>query len=313
MESFKQKVSPMLWFDNQAEEAAKFYTSLFPNSKTGRSARYGKEGFELHRQPEGALMSIEFLLDGQKFTALNGGPVFEINPSISFFATYERESEVDRIWQKLSEGGSVLMELQKYPWSEKYGWVRDRFGVSWQISLGSRKNTGGQSIITALMFTNEHCGQAEDAMKTYTSIFKGSRIGDIMRYGADQKPEKEGSVMYAQFTLGEQTFSAMDSAQEHGFTFNEGVSLVVACETQEEIDYYWNKLSQGGDPSAQVCGWLKDRFGVSWQVVPDVLEDMLQDPDKRKVENVTRAFLRMKKFDIQQLKEAFNGHVATPA
>src|SRR5688500_16987770 len=169
MEAFRQKISPMLWFDNQAEEAAKFYTSVFPSSKTGRTARYGKQGFELHRQPEGALMTIEFLLDGQKFTALNAGPIFQINPSISFFATYEEEAVVDRIWKQLSDGGSVLMPLDKYPWSQKYGWVQDRFGVSWQLAWGNRKDVGGQRIVTSLMFVKEHCGQAENALNFYTS------------------------------------------------------------------------------------------------------------------------------------------------
>ena len=198
------------------------------------------------------------------------------------------------------------MPLDKYPWSQKYGWIQDRFGVSWQLAWGNRKDVGGQSIVTSLMYVNEHYGQAEEAMNHYTSIFRGSEITSIMRYGADQQPEKEGTVMYGQFKLGEQVFSAMDSAQEHRFTFNEGISLVVACETQEEVDYYWNRLSEGGDPKAQVCGWLKDKFGVSWQVVPNILEDMLQDADKNKVESVTKAYLHMKKFDIEELKRAFN-------
>lgn len=297
----------MLWFDNQAEDAVQLYTSTFPNSRRERVARYGKEGFEFHHQPEGAVMTLDFTVDGQRFTALNAGPVFSINPSISFFATYETEAEVDRIWKALSEGGKVLMALDKYPWSQKYGWVQDRFGVSWQLAWGNRKDVGGQSIVTSLMFVGEHCGQAEAAMKHYTSIFSDSGISGILRYGADQAPDREGTVMHAQFTLGGQTFAAMDSAVAHAFNFNEGISLVVSCETQEEVDYYWERLSEGGDPKAQVCGWLKDKFGVSWQVVPNILEEMLHDRDKQKVENVTRAYMRMKKFDIASLKAAFEG------
>ena len=307
MEAFKQKISPMLWFDSQAEDAAKLYTSTFPNSKTGRITRYGKEGFDIHGQREGTVMTVELMLDGQKFTLLNGGPHFKINPSISFFVTYEDATTIDRIWASLSEGGSILMPLEKYPWSPKYGWVQDRYGVSWQIRVGNPNEVGGQRIFTSFLFVNEHSGQAEEAINHYTSIFKGSKIMDIKRYGAEQTHEKEGSVMYAQFTLGDQTFSAMDSSMEHQFTFNEGISLVVACETQEEVDYYWQKLSEGGDPKAQICGWLKDKYGVSWQVVPEILEDMLQDDDRSKVENVTRAYLRMKKFDIEELKRAFGG------
>jgi len=307
MESINQKISPMLWFDSQAEEAAKLYTSAFPNSKASRITRYGKEGYEIHGQREGTIMTAELILDGHKFTLLNGGPHFTINPSISFFVTYEDADLIDRIWQTLSEGGSVLMPLDKYPWSPKYGWLQDRYGLSWQIRVGNREDVRGQSIFTSLLFVNEHCGQAEEAINHYTSIFKDSSVTTIKRYGSDQPQEKEGSVMYAQFTLAGQTFSAMDSAMQHAFTFNEGTSLVVTCETQEEVDYYWQKLSEGGDPKAQMCGWLKDKFGVSWQVVPQILSEMLQDPDRNKVENVTRAYLRMKKFDIAELQRAFNG------
>jgi predicted 3-demethylubiquinone-9 3-methyltransferase (glyoxalase superfamily) len=306
MKGFKQGISPMLWFDNQAEEAVRFYTSTFPNSVIGRSSKYGKAGFEIHGQPEGTIMSIEFLLDGQKFTALNGGPIFQINPSISFIAIYHDDKTVDRIWARLSEGGSMLMPLDQYPWSLKYGWVRDRWGVSWQITLGERDGVNDQSIVTSLMFLNERYGQAEEAIKYYTSIFKDSGISAIMKYGKDRPQEKEGAVMYSQFHLGDQVFSAIDSAMDHKFSFNEGLSLVVACDTQDEIDYYWEKLSQDGDSNAQVCGWLKDRFGVSWQIVPTILEDMLQDSDRAKVDRVTEAYLKMKKFDIAELNKAFN-------
>lgn len=301
----QQQISPMLWFDRQAEEAVELYTSTFPNSRRERVTRYGKAGFEFHGQPEGAVMTIDFTLDGRKFTALNAGPMFTINPSISFFATYESETEVDRIWKSLSAGGSVLMPLDKYPWSQKYGWLQDRFGVAWQLAWGNRADVGGESIVTSLMFVGKHCGQAEAAMQHYTSIFSNSEISGILRYGPDRAPDKEGTVMHAQFTLGGQTFAAMDSGMDHNFTFNEGISLVVACDTQEQVDYFWERLSEDGDPKAQVCGWLKDKFGVSWQVVPKILEEMLLDHDRKKVENVTKAYMQMKKFDIAALRAAF--------
>jgi len=310
MVAFNQKITPMLWFDNQAEEAAIFYATSFPNSFTGAISRYGKAGFEIHGQREGTVMTVDFSVDGQKFTALNGGPHFKINPSISFFATFESESQLDFTWKALSEDGMVLMPLDKYDWSRKYGWIQDRFGVSWQIVLGSREDVGGQSIVPSLMFVKEHYGQAEEAMNRYTSVFQNSNIQGILRYGADEIPEKEGAVKHAQFILGDQTFMAMDSGMDHPFTFNEAISLVVACDTQEEVDYYWEKLSEGGDPQAQLCGWLKDRYGVSWQVVPNILKAMLQDAEEAQAERVTKAYLGMKKFDIGELKRAFAGEIA---
>lgn len=301
------QITPMLWFDNQAEEAAEFYVSTFPNSATARIATYGKAGFEFHGQKEGTVMTEEFTLDGQKFTALNGGPHFKINPSISFFATFESESQVDEIWKNLSESGFVLMPLDKYPWCEKYGWVQDKFGVAWQIALGSRKDVGDQSIVTSLMFVKEYYGKAEDAIKLYTSVFQDSTVTGVLRFGAEDSGEKEGTVKHAQFSLGGQTFMAMDSGMDHSFTFNEAVSLVVPCDTQEQIDYFWKRLSEGGDPKAQMCGWLKDRYGVSWQIVPKVLADMLQEDDTAKKDRVTKAYLGMKKFDIAGLEKARDG------
>lgn len=161
-----QKITSNLWFDMQAEEAAQLYTSIFKNSKIGRKTYYGKEGFEIHKMPEGTVMVIEFWLEDQSFTALNGGPIFK---------------------------------------------------------------------------------------------------------------------------------------------FNEAISFVVNCSTQEEVDYYWDKLKEGGDEKAQVCGWLKDKFGVSWQIVPTLLPDMISDPDHKKSQRVMKAMLQMKKIDIAALQQAYHG------
>ena len=160
-----QKITSNLWFDSQAEEAAKYYVSIFKNSKMGRISRFGKEGYEIHQRPAGSVMTVEFFLEGQTFVALNGGPHFK---------------------------------------------------------------------------------------------------------------------------------------------FNEAISFIVNCETQQEIDYYWNKLSEGGDKNAQQCGWLKDKYGLSWQVVPTMLDDMFADPNSKKTEAVMKVMLQMKKLDIQTLEEAYN-------
>ena len=158
------KITPCLWFDNQAEEAVNFYVSIFKNSKIGSITRYGEEGYEIHGRPAGTVMTVEFQLDGQGFVALNGGPVFK---------------------------------------------------------------------------------------------------------------------------------------------FNEAISFQVHCKTQEEVDHYWEKLSKGGDKNAQQCGWLKDKYSVSWQIVPTVLPKMLQDKDAKKSERVMKALLQMKKLDIERLEQAY--------
>lgn len=296
MPAIKQKITPNLWFDRQAEEAAKLYTSVFQNSKIGKITRYTKAGFEVHGMPEGTIMTVEFEIEGLKFVALNGGPIFKFNPSISFLVACETKDKVDSLWRKLSEGGTALMELGEYPFSEKYGWTQDRFSLSWQIMFKDNRVIK-QKITPTLMFVGEQRGKAETAINLYTSVFRNSTIGGIDRYGKGEEPNKEGTVKHAAFTLENQEFAAMDSALEHNFAFNEAISLVVGCGTQKEIDYYWGKLS--ADPKAEVCGWLKDKFGVSWQVTPTILAKMLQDPDQKKVERVTNAFLKMKKSTLR--------------
>jgi predicted 3-demethylubiquinone-9 3-methyltransferase (glyoxalase superfamily) len=302
-------ISNGLWFDSQAEEAAKFYTSVFPDSKVGDIVRYGKEGFEIHQRPEGSVMSVEFELAGENFVAINGGPLFTFNPSISFFVVCETMEESDRTWNELLKNGSVLMPYQKYDWSEKYGWLTDRYGLSWQISFGKLADVG-QKITPSFMFVGEQFGRAEEAIAFYTSIFKDSSIKGIMKQPAGG-PEREGAVAHAQFTLAGQQFMIMESSsKEHAFDFNEAVSIIVNCHTQKEIDYYWQRLTAEGGKEVE-CGWLKDKFGVAWQVDSVELSRMLKDKDKEKVARVTNAFLHMKKFDIARLREAFEGSVVT--
>ena len=243
-------------------------------------------------------MVVMFESSGQKFMFLNGGPYFKLNPSISFYTVCETIEEVDQAWEQLLEGGTVLMPLDKYDWSQKYGWVQDKFGVNWQLSFG-KMNDEHQKFSPTLMFANSQAGKAEQAIQFYTSVFENSSVVGIMRY-SESDPDVEGTVKHAQFRLGERIFMAMDSSFPHSFSFNEAVSFVVDCETQEEIDYYWGKLS--AVPEAEQCGWLKDQFGVSWQIVPTILGKLMSDPSRS--ERVVKAFMQMKKFDIEKLKLA---------
>jgi predicted 3-demethylubiquinone-9 3-methyltransferase (glyoxalase superfamily) len=278
----KNIIQPCLWFDGQAKAAAQFYCSSFKNSKVTIDTP----------------MVVNFELEGQKFMGLNGGPNFKCNPSISFFAICETEDEIVTRWDKFLEGGSVMMSLDKYPWSEKYGWLQDQFGVSWQLMLGSVEAMG-QKIIPAFMFTGSQAGKAEQAMNFYTSLFSDSKIEDINRYLAGEH-DVEGTVKHGRFNLSNQRFIAMDSSAPHGFQFNEAISLVVECGTQNEIDYYWNKLTDGGQEDR--CGWLKDKFGLSWQIIPTILGKLMTDPER--APRVMQVFLKMKKFDIERLMQA---------
>lgn len=298
-----QKIIPHLWFDTNAEEAVSFYTKTFRGGKRRATTRYGEAGQEVHGMTPGTVMSITFEIEGYTFMALNGGPHFTMTPAISFMLNCPTKGEVDELWEKLSVGGKEYMPLDAYSFSQRYGWIQDKYGVSWQLIYNER--FGKRTIIPTLLFTEAQCGKAEEAMKLYTSIFNKSSIGTIARYGKGQLPEIEGTIMYADFELEGQKFAVMDSAQAHEFTFNEAVSLIVECKDQGEIDHFWRKLS--AVPDAEMCGWLKDKFGVSWQIVPRGMETMLNDPDSAKTERVMRAVLDMKKFDMAALARAHNG------
>lgn len=304
MDNKHQEISISIWFDSEAETAAKLYTSLFSESKMGDITHYGKEGKEVHGQPEGKVMTAEFTLANLRFVGINGGPIFKPNPSISFFVVCETEQETDKLWKSLLNGGQVLMAMDKYAWSEKYGWLSDRYGISWQISMGNIKDTG-QKITPSIMYTGNQNGRTREAIGFYTSVFGDSSITGILPYEKGDG-DTEGNVKHAQFTLSRQTFMAMDSSLPHQFNFDEGVSFVVNCHNQEEIDYFWEKFTKNGGQESN-CGWLKDKFGLSWQVDSIRLNEMLKDPDKDKTERVTKAFLQMKKLDLPTLEKAYNG------
>src|SRR5712692_2522235 len=290
-----QKITTHLWFDKEAKEAAEFYTSVFENSKI-------KGMTMLHSTPSGSVDMVTIELSGQEFTLISAGPLFKFNPSVSFLVVCKTKDEVDALWEKLSEGGTALMELGEYPFSEKYGWTQDKYGLSWQVMfMGDQKIQ--QKITPTLMFVGEQCGKAEQAIKFYASVFHDAKIGHILRYGKGEKPDKEGTIKHAGVSLEGESFAVMDSARAHNFTFNEAISFMVHCDTQEQIDYFWSKLS--ADPTAEQCGWLKDKFGLSWQIVPTVMDEMLSDKDQSKLARVTEAFLKMRKFDIAKLKEAY--------
>jgi predicted 3-demethylubiquinone-9 3-methyltransferase (glyoxalase superfamily) len=292
-----QRIIPHLWYDTKATEAADFYVSTFPNSKiTSLSV--------LHDTPSGSVDVVSFELMGMEFQAISAGPLFKFNPSISFHVICTRKEEVDELWEKLSPGGQALMELGAYPFSERYGWLQDKYGLSWQLIYASGEHVT-QKITPVIMFVGEVCGRAEEAIHFWVSIFPEAKVHALQHVGPGEDPDQDGALRYGSFSLFGQEFGAMDSAYEHRFAFNEAISFIVNCDTQEEIDYYWEKLS--AVPEAEQCGWLKDKFGLSWQVVPASMDEMMRGGDRERIDRVTQAFLPMKKLDIAKLQEAYDG------
>lgn len=281
----KNNIHPCIWYDGNAKTAAEFYCSLFPGSAITSDTP----------------MVVNFQIGGQKFMGLNGGPKVKPNPSISFFVVCELEEEINELWKKLSENGKVMMPLDKYDWSEKYGFLEDKFGLSWQLMKGKYSDVN-QKITPTLLFTGNRYGKAEEAVQFYSSLFPGSSITGILLYGEGEE-QPAGKVKHSQFILDDKLFMAMDGPGNHEFGFNEAISLVVECSTQEEIDFYWNKLTANGGEESR-CGWLKDKFGISWQIVPAVLRKLMSDPAK--APKVMEAFFKMKKFIIADLEKAAN-------
>ncbi len=297
-----QMISPFLWFNNQAEEAANFYVSVFRNGRVKTRTFNNEESAAASGMPAGSVLTVSFQIEGHDFTAMNGGPEFRFSPATSFFVNCRTRDKIDELWSRFTPGGKVLMEIGEYPFSERYGWVEDKYGVSWQLILSSET----QIITPCLMFTGERTGKAEEAINYYISVFRNSGIERLERY----EPNEEGptgALKYASFMLNGLHFSAMDAGREVPFRFTQAISFAVTCDDQQEIDYYWNTLSQGGDVSAQQCGWLKDKYDVTWQVVPYKLSLFLSDTDPVRSSRVMKALMPMKKLDLYALEKAYNG------
>lgn len=300
----KQKILPHLWFDTEAIEAVGFYTSIFENSRV--------ENITILKDtptPTGNCEVVNFSLAGKRFMAINAGPEFKFNPSISFFLNFDpsrdnlsRENLI-KIWEKFSNGGKVLMPLDKYQFSELYGWIQDRYGLSWQLILSNPEGEQRPFIIPSLLFVGKSFGRAEEAMNFYVSIFNNSRIGSTVKYPAEFGENVAGSLMFADFMLAGEWFAAMDGPGEHQFSFNEAISFLVECDTQEEIDYFWNRLGDGGEES--VCGWIKDKFGIWWQINPSIMNEIMTCGDQEKIDRVNKVVMNMKKIEIAPIVKAF--------
>ncbi|WP_346237218.1 VOC family protein [Niabella insulamsoli] len=277
-------IYPCVWMDHNGREAAAFYTEVFPDT--------------IITEDSGLVQILS--ISGQKLMLLNGGPMFKPNASISFLIANADETETERLFNLLAADGIVLMPLDHYPFSSRYGWVRDRFGVTWQLYTGEKGDTD-QYFVPTLMFVNEQNGRAKEAIGFYTRLFPGSSTEGIMEY--DGKEDKKGNVQHAQFKISGYTLACMDSSIDHTFNFDEGISIAVMTNDQETTDYYWNAMTQDGGEES-MCGWLKDKFGVSWQIVPHRLMELFNQKDQEKASRTREAMMKMRKIDIAKLEEA---------
>lgn len=299
--SARPAIRPHLWFDTEAKDAAAFYCSVFQGSAVEHVG-------VVRDTPSGDCDVVYFRLAGQPFMAISAGPAFQFTPAISFIVNFDpgrdprARQSLDAAWARLADGGTALMPLGAYPFSPHYGWIQDRFGLSWQLILSDPNGESRPFITPSLLFAGEVCGKAEEAAAFYRDVFEGSAPGELARYPDGMAPDREGTVMYTDFRLGDTWFAAMDSARAQGFGFNEAVAFVVECAEQAAIDRYWSLLS--AVPEAEDCGWCKDRYGVSWVIVPAVMMEWLRSDDTGRVASVMRAIQGMKKIDMAAIVRA---------
>ncbi|MET0304261.1 MAG: VOC family protein [Microbacteriaceae bacterium] len=299
-----QKIVPNLWFDRTAAEAADFYVRALPDTTSEITFRYPTEGLpDFQKDFAGEPVTVDVTVGDYRITLINAGSEFAPTPSGSFTLNFDpllfggdagaARTSLDAVWNALADGGSVLMDLGEYPFSARYGWVKDRYGVSWQLTLTDPEGDPRPFVIPSLLFVGEAQDRAREAGEYYVSLFEDAGIGTVYPYPEQTGPAAEGAVMFSDFRLAGQWFTAMDSGVEMDAAFTPAFSLEVRCADQAEIDRLWAALS--AVPDAEQCGWLTDRFGLSWQIVPAGMSELLRRP------GAYQRMLEMKKIVIADL------------
>lgn len=292
-----QKIVPNIWFDHNAAEAADFYAEALPRTRVTATTRYPNEGLlDFQQELAGQPLTVEFEVDGYRMIAINAGPEFRVNPSVSFMLNFDPATDpqarqrLDLTWAALAEGGRELMPLGAYGFSSHYGWVEDRYNVSWQLILTDPAGEPRPFLMPSLLFGDGVQNRAGEAIERYAGLFHGARVGNVVHYPQPVGPAAADSVMFGELNLFGQWFVLMDSGTEQDFSFNCGVSMMLECADQAELDRYWAALSEV--PEAEQCGWCADRFGLSWQVVPAEMDRLMNRP------GAFEKLMSMKKIDM---------------
>lgn len=286
-----QKIKPFVWFERDMDKILEFYQGVFSGDlKIVKKVKMGGT-------PSGEIEVVDLSIHGSNITFMTAGPYVDKNPAISFSLSFENEAALKNIWDKLALGGQVMMELQKYPFAPLYGWLSDKWGVSWQLIYLPEANF--PKFYPALMFTQDLAGKASEAIDFYTTLFPDSKVLNKIKYGAGGGDNPE-YLSHAEFSLAGQFFIALDSSAPHKFKFSDAISLVINVEGQDEVDFYWDKLTQNGGRESQ-CGWCRDKFGVSWQVLPKELGEATDNSDQEISSYAVKQMLEMKKIIIKDL------------
>jgi predicted 3-demethylubiquinone-9 3-methyltransferase (glyoxalase superfamily) len=278
-----QTIVPHIWINRVADDATDFYLSALPDTTVVDRWTYPTEGLlDFQQEFAGQPLTVEFDIAGYRLAMINAGDEFTPTPAISFFLNFDpsqrddARGDLDRTWARLTEGGQILMELGEYPFSPHYGWVADRYGVNWQLMLTDPEGDPRPFVVPNLMFCGPAQNKAHEAVDFYASVFPEASVGTRVHYDEATGPVTTDSVVFSEFQIRGEWLTAMDSAVEQPFTFTPGISLLFNARGQEEIDRLWSALS--ANPEFEQCGWLQDRYGVSWQIAPDNLNQLLERP-----------------------------------
>lgn len=293
-----QRIVPNIWCQGNAADAGDFYAAVLPDASTEVVASYPMDELpDFQRDFAGKPLVIDVTVDGYRLRLINAGEEFRPNPALSFIVNMdpssfaggadEARTRIQSMWDAFGDGGTVRMPLGEYPHSQLYGWIEDRFGVNWQLMLTDPAGEPRPILIPQFLFTGPAV-QAQQAIDLYAGLFPDSGPGMLVPH-----PDGSGGLLFAEFNLAGQWFSAMDGGTDHEFTFTPGLSLEVNCADQDEIDTLWDALS--AVPEAEQCGWLVDRFGVSWQIVPQNMGELMQRP------GAYQRMLAMKKIVVAEL------------
>lgn len=307
----EQRITPHIWCQGNAEEVGRFYASIFPDASSRVESRYPETGLlDFQRDLAGQALTVSVEIRGYRLILLNAGAEFRPGPSISFMVNFDplifdgdegaARATLGAIWRELGEGGQELMPLGEYPFSKRYGWVQDRYGVNWQLMLTDPAGEPRPFIIPALMFDGAAQNHARQAAEAYVELFAASpgsvgdaALGTLAPYGTPTGKASAEALAFGEFRVGDQWFAVMDNGSGNDFGFDCGVSLEVTCADQAEIDRLWSVLS--AEPHAEQCGWAQDRFGVRWQIVPADMERLMERP------GAFEHMMEMKKIIIDEL------------
>lgn len=290
-----QPIIPHLWYDTEAKEAVAFYVDLFGGKLDWT--------YTITDTPSGDSDLIQFQLGDMTLAAISAGPYFKLNESMSLMVNVASKDEVTRLYQALSEGGRILMPLGEYPFSPYYVWLEDRFGLSWQLSYAPDLDKPYQFDI-CLLFSQEQVGLAQPMLDYYKDKLPQASVGQLSYYGEGEATVEAAKLNYAELLVAGQKMIVMDHGYGGEASFNEAFSLMVYVDSQDELDFYYDLLS--AVPEAEMCGWVKDQFGISWQIVPRILMEAYDTASPEKVKAVNAAVMTMKRLDFATIQTILN-------